>query len=45
MGSTHFRTRTLPGVETELSLRGLAYKPQRVIKILGVERLIDEMRA
>jgi transposase len=45
MGSTHFRTRTLPRVRTEMSLQVLAYNLQRVIKILGAEKLIAEMRA
>ena len=45
MGSTHFLTRTLPRVRTEMSLQVLAYNMQRVIKILGAGRLIAEMRA
>lgn len=45
MGATHFRTRTLPRVRTEMSLQVLAYNLQRVIKILGSQRLIAEMRA
>jgi transposase len=45
MGSTHFRTRTLPRVRTEMSLQVLAYNLQRVIRILGTQELIAEMRA
>ena len=45
MGSTHFRTRTLPRVRTEMSLQVLAYNLQRVIRILGAQKLIAEMRA
>jgi transposase len=45
MGSTHFLTRTLPRVRTEMSLQVLAYNLRRVIKILGAEELIAEMRA
>ena len=36
MGSTHFLTRTLPRVRTEMSLQVLAYNLKRAIKILGV---------
>ena len=45
MGSTHFLTRTLPRVRTEMSLQVLAYNLQRVIKILGAATLIEAMRA
>jgi transposase len=45
MGSTHFLTRTLPRVRTEMSLQVLAYNLQRVIKILGAKNLIAEIRA
>jgi transposase len=45
MGSTHFLTRTLPRVRTEMSLQVLAYNLQRVIKVLGAKKLIAEMRA
>jgi hypothetical protein len=45
MGSTHFLTRTLPRVRTEMSLLVLAYNLQRAIKILGAATLISEMRA
>ena len=45
MGSTHFLTKTLPRVRTEMSLQVLAYNLKRAIKILGTERLIAAMRA
>jgi transposase len=45
MGSTHFLTRTLPRVRTEMSLQVLAYNLQRAIKILGAATLISEMKA
>jgi hypothetical protein len=45
LGSTHFLTLTLPRVRTEMSLQVLAYNLRRVIRILGAEELIAEMRA
>jgi transposase len=45
MGSTHFLTRTLPRVRTEMSLQVLAYNLQRAIKIVGARTLIAEIRA
>jgi hypothetical protein len=45
MGSTHFLTRTLPRVRTEMSLQVLAYNLQRVMKIIGAQELIAEMGA
>jgi transposase len=45
MGSTHFLTKTLPHVKTEMSLQVLAYNMRRAIKILGVQTLIAEMKA
>jgi len=45
MGSTHFLTRTLPRVRTEMSLQVLAYNLQRAIKILGAAALIAEITA
>jgi hypothetical protein len=36
MGATHFLTRTLPKVATEMSLHVLAYNMKRVMKIIGV---------
>ena len=45
MGSTHFLTKTLPRVRTEMNLQVLAYNMQRVIKILGARTLIAAMKA
>ena len=43
MGWTHFLTKTLDRVSTEMSLHVLAYNIKRVIKILGVGALIEAM--
>jgi transposase len=40
MGSTHFLTKTLEKVKTEMSLQVLAYNMKRMINILGVKPLI-----
>ena len=40
MGSTHFPTKTLPTVSTEMSLHVLAYNLKRGMKILGVVPLM-----
>jgi len=45
MGATHFLTRTIERVSTEMSLHVLAYNMKRVIALLGSERLIEAMRA
>jgi hypothetical protein len=45
MGSTHFLTKTLPKVSTEMSLHVLAYNLKRVMKILGVVPLKEAMQA
>ena len=45
MGATHFKTRTLEKVRTEMSLHVLAYNLKRMIAILGVGPLIQAMRA
>jgi transposase len=45
MGSTHFLTRTLPRVRTEMSLQTLAYNMKRAMKIVGVAPLLQAMRA
>jgi transposase len=45
MGSTHFLTRTLPRVRTEMSLHVLAYNLKRAMKILGTGSLIHAIRA
>lgn len=45
MGATHFKTKTMPRVATEIALHILAYNMMRVITILGVPRLIGAMKA
>ena len=45
MGATHFKTRTLEKVRTEMSLHVLAYNLKRMIEIFGVGPLIQAMRA
>jgi transposase len=45
MGATHFLTKTLDRVSTEMSLHVLAYNVKRVIKLLGMGALIDAIRA
>ena len=45
MGATHFKTRTLKNVSTEMSLHVLAYNLKRLIAILGARPLIEAMRA
>jgi hypothetical protein len=45
MGSTHFLTKTLPRVSTEMSLHVLAYNLKRVMQILGILPLMQAMRA
>lgn len=43
MGSTHFLTKTLPRVSTEMSLHVLAYNLKRMLEIFGVKPLIRAM--
>jgi transposase len=45
MGSTHFLTRTLPKVGTEMSLHVLAYNMKRTMKIIGMRPLMQAIRA
>jgi transposase len=45
MGATHFQTRTLERVRTEMSLHVLAYNLKRMIQILGVGPLMAAIRA
>ena len=44
MGSTHFLTRTLDRVSTEMSLHVLAYNLKRMMSILGVRGLINAIQ-
>ena len=45
MGSTHFLTRRLRNVRTEVSLHVLAYNLKRMIAILGTKPLMAAMQA
>ena len=45
MGATHFLTRSLERVRTEMSLHVLAYNLKRVMKILGIGGLMVAMQA
>lgn len=45
MGATHFLTKTLDKVSTEMSLHVLAYNFKRLIKIMGPAALLDAIRA
>jgi hypothetical protein len=45
MGATHFLTKQLKNVSTEISLPVLAYHLKRVMKILGTATLIEAMAA
>jgi transposase len=45
MGSTHFLTRGLAHVGTEMSLYVLAYNLKRVIKLLGMPKTLQAMRS
>ncbi len=45
MGSTHFLTKTLPRVNTEMSLHVLAYNLRRMLNLVGPKALIEAIRA
>jgi hypothetical protein len=45
MGATHFLTRTIERVSTEMSLHVLAYNMKRVIKLLGSQTVMKAMQA
>ena len=45
MGATHFLCKTLPKVATEMALCVLAYNLTRVLNIVGVEQLMEAIRA
>ena len=44
MGATHFLTKTLPRVRTEMSLQVLAYNLKRALNIFGTDLLVALMR-
>jgi hypothetical protein len=45
MGATHFLTKTLAKVKTEMSLHILAYNIKRMIQMFGVPHLINAITA
>ena len=45
MGWTHFLTKTLPKVSTEMALNVLAYNMKRVMAIIGVAGLLEALAA
>ena len=45
MGATHFLTKTLPKVATEMALNVLAYNMRRVMNIIGAGKLMEAIRA
>jgi hypothetical protein len=45
MGATHFLTKTLKHVSTEMSLHVLAYNLKRVMNIIGTQALMEAMVA
>jgi transposase len=45
MGATHFLTKGLERVKTEMSLHVLAYNFRRLIAILGITSMLDAIRA
>ncbi len=44
MGATHFLTKKLPKVATEMALTVLAYNMKRAMTIMGVAGLLEAMR-
>jgi transposase len=44
MGRSHFKTRTLERVGTEMSLHVLAYNMKRAINMLGTPKMIAAMQ-
>lgn len=45
MGATHFQTKTLPRVSTEMSLHVLAYNMKRAINLVGTKAILAAIRA
>ena len=45
MGATHFLTRTIERVSTEMSVHVLAYNMKRVIKLVGSATVTKALRA
>ena len=45
MGATHFLMKTLPKVAAEMALCVLTYNLTRVLNIVGVENLVEAIKA
>jgi hypothetical protein len=45
MGATHFLTKTIPRVSTEMSLHVLAYNMKRAMQVVGIALLVAAIRA
>ena len=45
MGSSHFLTRRLPNVRTEMALQVLAYNMKRMLSIIGTRGLMAALSA
>jgi len=45
MGATHFLTKQLKNVSTEMSLHVLAYNMKRVMNIMGTTAMMEAIRA
>jgi transposase len=45
MGATHFLTKGLERVKTEMSLHVLAYNFRRLMAILGIQSMMNAIRA
>ena len=45
MGATHFLMKTLPKVATEMALCVLTYNLMRVLNIVGVENIMEAIKA
>ena len=45
MGATHFLTRRLPSVKTEMALNVLAYNIKRIVALIGIRSFMTALRA
>jgi hypothetical protein len=45
MGTTHFLTRRLRNVKTEIALNVLAYNIKRMVALIGIQGLMAAMKA
>ena len=44
MGATHFLTRRLPNVKTEMALNVLAYNIKRMVALIGIRNFLAAIR-